>query len=138
MSHSCSSALVRCIDFRLESAIQAFINSKKLTDDCDIISIAGAVKNLVDDKDGFLATQLDISKRLHNTIKIILMNHLDCGAYGGHSAFENIKKEREFHIEQMNKAQAIIKEKFPDICVETALACIDENHQIIVEEIMIQ
>ncbi len=135
MSHDCSTALVRCMDFRLESVTENYLKSKNLINDCDIISIAGVAKNLIENPNGFLASQIDISKRLHNIKTLIIMHHMDCGGYGGHDAFENTETERAFQIEQMQKAGQILKSKYPDLKVVLALADIDGNNKASIKDI---
>ena len=130
MSHTCSTAIIRCMDFRLGGAIRDYLDSNDLYNDVDIISIAGASKDLVEDADGFLATQIELSKSLHNIDRIILMNHTDCGGYGGRSAFESPEDEIENHVTDMKIAKSKLNEKYPDIEVELALAHIDDNNEV--------
>ncbi|MCH8049361.1 hypothetical protein IH979_01475 [Patescibacteria group bacterium] len=74
MPHICSTALIRCIDFRLGSAIRDYLEKNNLYDDVDIISFAGAAKNINDEEEGPVETQIDLSKRLHSINTVILMN----------------------------------------------------------------
>jgi carbonic anhydrase len=123
------------MDFRLQKAIDQWMVEKNLAGDCDMISVAGAGKDIVDNPDGFVATQIDLSSKLHATKTVLLMNHMDCGAYGGHTAFENLETERAHHISEMTKAAETIKAKRPDMEVKMILANIDENGTVTIENI---
>lgn len=135
MSHTCSHALVRCMDFRLGSAIRDYLNEKGLYDQTDIISIAGAAKDLNDPNSDILLTQLKLSKDLHDVQTIILMHHTDCGGYGGRGKHENPEAEHAFHLEEMNKAKTRIESEIPGVEIKFVLADIKEDGSITIEDL---
>ncbi|KKT70004.1 MAG: hypothetical protein UX09_C0042G0002 [Candidatus Uhrbacteria bacterium GW2011_GWE2_45_35] len=135
MSHNCTHALIRCMDFRLQKAIDQWLADKNLPGDCDMISVAGAGKDIVANPDGFVATQVDLSCKLHETKIILLMHHTDCGAYGGHTAFPSLEDERAQHLGDMAKTEEIIKSKHPEVEVKKILAVMNDDGSIIVEEV---
>lgn len=122
MSHNCSTCVIRCIDFRLGHAIHELHEREDLYGDADVISVAGACKGLNDEPGGFLETQIELSKKLHNINTILLINHTDCGAYGGHSAFASPELEREHHQAELKRAQDYLKTKHPGITIKIMLA----------------
>lgn len=131
MAHNCKAAIIHCIDFRLGPAIKAYMEERGLLGDCDVIAVAGAAKDLVEpgsesDRD-FLMRQIDISKQLHHINTVILMNHTDCGAYGGRTAFVSTNEEEENHRSHMAQAAALIKDKYPELNVEMVLADLRED-----------
>jgi len=89
MKHTCQAALITCEDFRLHQRkdgrnyVAEFIN--KLGIDCDLITRAGGVQDIVRPKNtGFLGSLLrdiEVSVKLHKVNTIFLLNHEDCGAY---------------------------------------------------------
>ena len=81
MSHACKAALVRCMDFRLEPGLTDYLSYQHLLHDIDIISIAGAAKNIVAEPEGFMMAQIGLSVQLHHISEVHLMQHTDCGAY---------------------------------------------------------
>ena len=109
MSHTCSSVLIRCMDFRLTSAINRWMEEKGIMDDCDIISIAGISKSIAEYPDSedakFVLNQIELSSKLHDTKTLYLVHHTDCGAYGGHDTFENLEVEKETYKSHMEKAE---------------------------------
>ena len=122
------------MDFRLEPAIHGYLEEKGFSGDCDVISIAGAAKDLVDDSNGFLANQIDLSVQLHSISSIILMNHTDCGGYGGSSKHEHSDAEYTFHIGQLHQAKSVLNDKYPDLSVQLALAAIN-NERVDIQEV---
>jgi len=135
MAHTCSTALIRCIDFRLGGAIRDYMNANNLYDDTDIISLAGAVKDLAQNENGYLEGQIDLSHQLHSTNTVILMNHTDCGGYGGRAAFENREAENAHHHSELKKGKEKILAKHPDITVKLALAHIEDDGSVRIEDI---
>ena len=135
MSHTCSTALVRCIDFRLGSAMRDYLNEKNLYNDIDIIAVAGAAKDIAQTDNSFAQGQVDLSNQLHSTKTVILMNHTDCGGYGGRSAFSSDQEEYDKHVEDMRAAKEKILAKHEGLEVRLALAKIGENGNVTIEEI---
>ncbi len=134
MRHDCSTVIFHCIDFRFAADIKAYLEDENLLGDIDVVSIAGCVKNLVDpakETDAeFVMRQLDISKRLHGVGRVVLMNHLDCGAYGGRKAFASAADEHARHADDLEKAKAMILAKYPDLEVQNVLAHIGDDAAI--------
>ena len=134
MKHTCTTLIFHCIDFRFGSDIKAYLEKENLLGDVDIVSIAGVCKNLVDPAKPtdaeFVMRQIDISKRLHDVCTVILMNHTDCGGYGGRKAFASMEDEEKKHRGDMEAAKRMILEKYPDLEVKTVLAHIDDQHAI--------
>lgn len=131
MSHHCSTCIVRCIDFRLGKAIHELHEDENLYGDADVISVAGACKGLNEDRGGFIDQQIELSKKLHDIKTIVLVNHTDCGAYGGASAFPSLEAEREHHQAQLRQAKDYLEQKHPGITVKVMLA----NQRFVVDAI---
>jgi len=127
------------MDFRLGAAIKKYLEERGILGDCDIISLAGAAKNLVSptqesDRD-FVLRQIEISKHLHNIKEVILMNHTDCGAYGGRDAFSSAEAERNKHVEDLEKSKDMVRQKYPELQVRTMLAEIKPDGQIVIQKV---
>lgn len=130
MSHTCQALVIQCIDFRFHSAIRDWLVSQGLKDKYDIVSLAGATKGLVDADQAsteIILKQIDISQKLHAISEIFIIHHLDCGAYGGHQAFDSIQAERDKQAAEMKSANKIISEKFPQLKIKNVLARIEEK-----------
>jgi len=123
------------MDFRFMKGIRGFLDQNNLTGDCDLVSIAGAMKSVSDpdapiSEKEFVLKQIGLSHDLHQIKHLILMHHLDCGAYGGSSAFESIEAEHERHLADLNKGRDILKAKYPELEIKLVLAKLDENADV--------
>lgn len=127
------------MDFRFGEAIINWLKKKGLINNCDIVSLAGASRGLVNPKNPaepeIILRQIEISSNLHKISQVILMNHTDCGAYGGRDAFASSEAEFSQHVGDMCEAKKIILQKFPELKVKIVLAKINPLGQITFEEI---
>jgi carbonic anhydrase len=118
------------MDFRFHSAIRDWLVSQGLKDQYDLVSLAGATKGLVE-KDAssteIILKQIDISTRLHAISEVYIMHHMDCGAYGGHQAFDSLQAEHDKQVADMAAAKKIMAEKFPQLQIKNILARIEDK-----------
>ena len=127
--HTCKALILHCIDFRLGQPIKAFLEKNDLLGDCDIVSLAGAVKNIVAPPNEhvreLVLNQLRIAVDRHKIKKVILMNHTNCAAY---SKFNSAADEERQHVHDLHEA----KRRVEPICsvVYLTLARIDESDQV--------
>lgn len=139
MSHSCSSMVLHCMDFRLGSAIRDELQARGMLNDCDIVAIAGAGKTIVSKEPASwheaAMTHIDLSKKLHGINKLVIMNHTDCGAYGGRAAFDSIDAEHDQHVADMRRAAEVVKGSHADLEVELVLVNIADDGSISFENI---
>jgi hypothetical protein len=52
----------------------------------------------------------------------MLVNHRDCGAYGGSDAFHSTEAERAQHENDLRRAAELLRKEFPDVAVELFFA----------------
>ena len=126
--HSCTTFVLRCMDFRLGAGEirQVLFEADAVPAHFDEMTVAGGVKSLVtpqleSDRD-FILRHIELSRKLHNIKNVVLVNHQDCGAYGGSSALANEGEELKAHSADLRQAAKIIKQRFPDLTVQTYLA----------------
>ena len=119
-AHSCKALVLHCIDFRFRKALGEFLNSK-FGDSYDLVSVAGGVKRLISDplENNFIVEQLKISNVLHKPNTIVLIQHEDCGAYGGSRSFKTFEDEFDHQKQELHKAAVLLKERFPEGQIET-------------------
>ncbi|MFA6495248.1 MAG: carbonic anhydrase [Candidatus Paceibacterota bacterium] len=123
--YQAEAVIVWCYDHRAWQALLDFLKEQGIQD-FDLVSIAGGVKSLASpakesDRD-FVLGQIATSARLHHTQKVILMNHADCGGYGGSEACGGAgEKEFAFHVLELEKAGAKVREVLPDLSVEKVI-----------------
>lgn len=132
--HKAKALLIHCIDFRFIKKIKEWMEKEGLLGACDVVSLAGAVQNIIFPKNEvekeLVLRQIDIAKRLHDIDEVILMNHTDCGAYGGRDAFTNELLEEEKHELDMREARAFVLSRFPSLKARLILARIDRKGNI--------
>lgn len=123
-THKAQAIIQICIDFRFHAGIVeelARIGIKAF----DLKSDAGAVKCLIDGRREVREWVLEnfrIAASLHEVETVVLINHSDCGAYGGSDRFGSAEEEQAFHEDQLSKARAVVEESLPQMKVRTFFA----------------
>ena len=110
--HTCKALVIHCIDFRFRRSFAEFLEAR-FGDSYDLISVAGGVKRLVSDplENNFILEQIKISDKLHKPEVILLIQHEDCGAYGGSAAFGDFSTEQGAQNQELEKAEALLKKQ---------------------------
>ncbi|MEC7168966.1 MAG: carbonic anhydrase [Pseudomonadota bacterium] len=116
--------VLSCIDPRFQSIVYNFLKKKKLNGKYSSFTIAGSAIGITANKfkrwhkvfwDNF-ATSI----KLHNIKKLIVINHLDCGAakiINGKKEFSKIN-ETKVHKSSFLKIKKIFKKKYPKLSLE--------------------
>jgi carbonic anhydrase len=110
--------VIWCFDHRVADVLNFTLAAYQ---SYDLITLAGGAKGLAQEGPDcdFLVKQIETSIQLHDTKKILISNHSDCGAYGGLKAFDNdSEKEREFHEGELKKAKSFLQSRFPGVKIE--------------------
>lgn len=131
LSEKTAQALVlSCMDFRFVNDTVIFLN-KTHKDDYNKFSLAGASLGYNQDKFKEWGTTFDkhieLSKDLHNINEIVVVDHMDCGAYRILYDSPDMSKEEEYelHRKNLNKFRELIHKKHPSLKVTMLLANID-------------
>lgn len=106
MSHTCEAIVVHCMDYRLQSFINNWLEANLGKGSYDRAVMAGGVYDVYD-----VIRQVDIAARLHGITKVILINHEDCGMYGPGGTEER-------HEDDLDKAEDKIRRLFPSLEVD--------------------
>jgi hypothetical protein len=124
MSHSAQAVALTCIDFRFRKAFQEFFEEQLNLYSIDHKADAGGVKMIVEEGPvrDWILKNFETAVKLHNVNRIILINHQDCGAYGGKEAFASTEEEIKFHEIQLRHAVSVVRSKFPDKQIEAYFA----------------
>lgn len=122
--HKTQAVVLTCIDFRTydhsKRVLERALAEKFNIESFDLVSLAGGARNLLQDKRREVALEdLATSIRLHDPDLIILVNHKDCGAYGGSAQFGSAQEEEQFHAQQLEQAAAVAQQSFPPDKVKT-------------------
>jgi carbonic anhydrase len=130
-SHGVRDAVVSCIDYRFRPLIAAWIKDE-LHDQADLIAVAGAGKTLLDAaSQQYILGLLKIARDLHGVTTIHILNHLDCGAYGGSKLHATEETEKQFHADQCSLAEQIITQQFPDAVVKRYIVDFSGVHAVV-------
>ncbi len=123
MTHSCNNLVFTCMDFRFRDIHDTYIKSMV---SCDRIALAGASKSIVDDDTRIAAIkQIKLANKLHGVNTIYLIDHEDCGAYGGKTAVTSDQEELELHRKNAHEARDIVLKEIRNIQVVTKMALLD-------------
>ncbi len=118
--HSCEAVVLTCIDFRFWRETLEYVEKELAIRSFDFPSLPGAAKAINDcmsDQD--LAMQcVSVPCDLHQAKKLVIVNHADCGAYGGAKKFNgDSEAEQKFHEAELKKAKAKVLAKYPDLFI---------------------
>jgi carbonic anhydrase len=114
--------IVSCFDARFELVTRKFLKKRGIAW-ADPLKIAGGAKAFAspveESERNFAVNQVRTSMRLHNTNRVMLMVHSDCGAYGGLVAFDrNEQREADNHESELRKAIEYLKTHILGVDVE--------------------
>lgn len=130
MSAKLDWAIIRCIDGRLNEAIEAYLEEMGVPTLHDVYSLPGGPKDLIDGDEGFIKTIDEIIVQLHGVTNIMLIQHTDCGAYGGRAKCGcTERRDLEFQLCQLRRAGHAMTQ-FPELKIHMAIAHILDNGQI--------
>ena len=120
--------LLTCMDFRLMDEIERYMTGRGLRDKYDHIILAGASLGALTDKypawNKTFWEHVDIAIKLHNVHTVVVIDHRDCGAYKvilGPDHAKDPKVESDTHAAQLTALRKLVKEKYPNLKVETYL-----------------
>ncbi|MFA5133634.1 MAG: carbonic anhydrase [Patescibacteria group bacterium] len=135
MSHNCNFILIRCMDWRLKEGDDVLDwVEKNFGKKYDDPTYAGGVKDLISPKNpaftDHILESIRISYDLHGVRKAVLMNHTDCGAYGGKAAFESPEAEEDQLIDDLKASAGLIKNRWPDMEVTLVLSKVEGDRAI--------
>ncbi len=105
MAHITDAIVVTCMDFRFQKYIDEWLKYSMKGYVFDRVSLAGSILDFY-----YVLKQIEISNRLHNIKKIVLINHEDCGGYGKEGTVER-------HKADLAKAELILEKLFPHLDV---------------------
>ena len=115
--HNVDNLVITCMDFRFQKAIREQLQEKYQVDieSSDRIAYPGASKAIAD---GTLIPTIQLSHQLHDIKNVYVIDHTDCGGFGGLAAHENDeRKEIASHMDSMTRAQEAIRMVLPQLVV---------------------
>lgn len=116
--HHVDTLVVSCVDFRFRPLVAEWIGEK--FGSADHVAVPGASKPVIESSD--VLDWLKLLVGLHEVKKVVIADHLDCGAYGGSKKFDgDSDAEVSMHAQQLSTAKQKLVEALPGVEVETFL-----------------
>ena len=128
-AHNAKAFVITCMDFRLLKDAALHLVKRGYDVNYDQFVLAGVSLGYLQKKNPewgkAMIQHIKISKALHHTKEIILIDHLDCGAYK--TFMPNLKKEDEYkeHVKNLNCAENALKKEFSDMTVKKWILHLD-------------
>ena len=138
MSHKADAIALTCIDYRFRKQLHKFFEHELGIHAVDHMAMGGGVKKIVEDGPirQWVFDNFDIAFTKHAVNRVILVNHQDCGAYGGSKTLGELPDELAFQADQLTKAEEIIRAKYPDKQVDGYLALLGVNNEVSFKKII--
>ena len=121
------------MDPRFQHLVYNHLKKKKLIGKYSAFTIAGAAVGVTHNKfkhwHKTFYDNLETSIQLHKIVKLIVINHNDCGAAkiaNGKKEFSPVN-EKKIHKESFSKIKKQIKKRFPKLKVELNLISLDSK-----------
>lgn len=137
-SHGTEVLLLTCMDFRLQNETVAYMDRRGLRDQYDHVVLAGASLGvLTEERPEWAATfwdHLDTAISLHHIRKVMVLDHLDCGAYKlflGESAVRDPASELSAHAQRLRLLRSSINQRNAMLEVELGVMALDGSVRII-------
>jgi hypothetical protein len=116
------SVVVWCMDARFRQATNTYLRAVLGLDHYGLVSIPGGAKGILTHGDKSTAMDcIDSCVIYHGARNVHLINHMDCGAYGGTKAFCCHEEEYERMTSDLDAAARVIVARYPHLKVHTHL-----------------
>lgn len=130
--HDANAIVITCMDFRLIDDYVRMLNRMGKNNNYDQFIVAGASLGYNQDQYAHWVKTMDdhikLSKKLHHSDTIILIDHMDCGAYRVFYGKDlTPEKERQLHIDNLKKAQRALMAHYNDMKVKGYIMDIEGN-----------
>lgn len=130
-SKGANALVLSCMDYRFVNDNVHFFNRLGFRDDYNKLALAGASLGYNQTKfpewREMCNKHIELAMELHDINEVIIMDHMDCGAY--RILYDNplMSREEEYklHKENLNQIKTMISQKFPTLMVTTYLMDVD-------------
>lgn len=128
--------VITCIDARLHRAehpyLADYLRGKRVQIQIwDLATAPGGCRDLaVPETEGLrvsLLRSVKIAHDAHGVSRVILVNHSDCGAYGGAAAFPNAVAEYKQHAADLRAARDVVRAFQSNLDVRLLFATIEDH-----------
>ena len=134
MSHNAKAMVVTCMDFRLLNNARNVLKDKGYDLSYDQFVIAGVSLGFLQPDYTWgksLIDHIKMSIKLHGIKEVILIDHLDCGAYKTFIKDLKPENEREEHVKNLKKAVDELSKEFKDLKFTKWILSLDGKVEVI-------
>ena len=128
----CRALVISCSDFRFISAQRQARLDLGLENAYDLLARPGGVRQLVKPLSEAgretIYEEIALLYRLHSFERILLMNHMTCGAYA--DVWES-GREADVHKEHLLRAKEILADLYPSLSIEPYLSVIVDDGAVV-------
>ena len=130
-SKGANALVLSCMDYRFVNDSVYFFNRIGFRDDYNKFSLAGASLGYNQTKFPEWAQTFDkhieLAMELHDINEVIVMDHMDCGAYRILYDNPSMSRQEEYklHKKNLNQVKTMINQKFPALMVTAHLMDVD-------------
>ena len=136
-THKAKAIVLGCIDYRFVDVMTDYLQEGELNRKYDLTAVAGASLGYNQDKypcwTQTIKDQISLAIELHHIKRVVVFDHMDCGAYAlfyPHIKI-NSKEERLLHIKNINKFICSLKQIFPKLSYTGYLIHTDNEIELI-------
>lgn len=135
-AHKSKAIVLNCMDFRLMDDLERFLDSAGYNNNYDDFVLAGSSlgynQNVYPVWKDVFDTHVELAEQLHEIHEIIIIDHMNCGAYKKFYGKTTIEpdEERALHKVNMNKMEQVLKSKFPNLKVKKYLMSLDGTVEV--------
>ena len=127
--------VLSCIDPRFQPIVYNYLKKKRLIGKYSSFTIAGSAVGVTANRfkkwHKVFWENFDMSVKLHNIKKLIVINHRDCGAakiINGKKEFSTVN-ETKVHKTSFQKLKKIFKKKYPKLKIELKIVSLNKKIQ---------
>ena len=136
-AHTSRAIVLNCMDFRLIDDLSRFLDADGYNNNFDEVILAGAslglMQNTYPEWRPTAIAHIDLARKLHHIHEIILVDHMDCGAYKllyNQSHF-TADEEYALHAQNLNAAAIELQTRYPELKIRKLLMNLDGTVRVI-------
>ena len=130
-SKTAQAMVLTCMDYRFVTDTVKLFNRTGLQDDYNKFSLAGASlgynQTSFPEWSATFDKHVGLAKDLHDINEIVVMDHMDCGAY--RILYDNPsmsrKEEYDLHVKNLKQFKGLMQQKYPSLKVSAKLIDLD-------------
>jgi len=130
-SSTAQAIVLTCMDYRFVASTVELFNKTGLKDDYNKFSLAGASlgynQTAFPEWSATFDKHVGLAKDLHDINEIVVMDHMDCGAY--RILYDNPsmsrKEEYDLHVKNLKQFKGLMQQKYPSLKVSAKLIDLD-------------